>query len=296
MNFVENLSIHYLNFAEQIPGYNFIFIILFAGILGWFIPVNTRMQRGTYFLNSSIILFGSALAQLIWLYILQAIAHGFLFILVTLDIIAWGIVAYALVIISKARSNDAYGHARYAAAGFIPIANLWLLFTPPKDKNYPPMAPILSGGTAVFLGLIIAVGGRGVTASIENAMNTSVRQAITPEMRTKITNRWISFKLENEGLPGAFEYLKSLENIGGKIGEGTILKGVDIADRTLTYQFLITDNAITGFSKEQLNIWQEYVCSSNQEIYTNGGSIIFNYYSASQPVLARIIGNSEVCF
>jgi hypothetical protein len=123
MDFIENLAMAYLVFAGN-AGYNILIVYVAALCVGLIKNVGFRLQRGTYFLNCALIIFAGSLAQIIWFIAAPAIANGFAGVLVLVDIAAWVASGYAYVVVAKARSNDAYGHARYAALSFIPIANL----------------------------------------------------------------------------------------------------------------------------------------------------------------------------
>ena len=138
-----------------------------------------------------------------------------------LDIIIWAVISYLLVIICKARSNDAYGHSRYAALGFIPFANLWLLFTPSKDDFAPKMAALTSGVTAVVIGLVVSVAGRGFDMAIVNAMDTYATTTISQKQGKEIANKYFQYYAQKDGLNAALEYYKTLDVIGQKIDEIT---------------------------------------------------------------------------
>ena len=92
-------------------------------------------------------------------------------------------------------------------------------------------------------------------------------------------------------LEEAMLFLKESEGVGSKIDEITILQDIVIDGDTMEYQFRITDNSITGFTQEQRNTWENYVCDSYEVLINGGAMIIWHYYSNTQPVLARIIGN-----
>lgn len=295
MFFLERFAFDYITFAEKVPAYNFIFIGLFALVFGWLKPVTQGMQRGTYFLNSSLVLLGSSLAQGIWFLSTPAMANGYLFLIVFLDILVWAIVAYALVIITKSRSNDAYGHSRYAPLGFLPIANLWLLLTPSKESNPIQMPAWLSGVSAVLIGLVLSVASRGLNIAIENSINSYSAAAITAETADKLREKVISYKISSGGLIEAFEYIKSIENIGQNIDEITVLNDIVFSSDTITYKFFITDKNITGFTQERRDIWKNYLCDKNKQLFDNGATAIMHYFSDTQPTLAYVIGNNEVC-
>ena len=133
---LELLAFDYLTYAEN-DAYNLPIVYIFAIVFGFIKKVDFRLQRGTYFLNSAFIIFLASIASGIYFLSFDAILNGYLFAIVLLDIIIWAVVAYLFLVIAKARSNDAYGHSRYAVLSFIPLANLWLVFVPSKDEFAP---------------------------------------------------------------------------------------------------------------------------------------------------------------
>ena len=91
------------------------------------------------------------------------------------------------------------------------------------------------------------------------------------------------------------EYYKTLDVIGQQIDEITYLNDIVVEEDKITYKFLVTDNDITGFTQERRKEWRDYVCDNNKPLFDVGASMIFHYYSDANPMLAYIIGNSEIC-
>lgn len=294
MSFIENLAMDYLVLAGN-AGYNVLIVYATALCVGLVKTVGFRLQRGTYFLNCALIIFAGSLTQMIWFIAAPAIANGFVSVLVLVDITVWVVSGYAYVVVAKARSNDAYGHARYAALSFIPIANLWLLFTPSKDKFKVTLPTLLSGGTAVVLGLVISVAGRGIGIGIQNSVEDYVASHLSYETSTKLNDKWISYYISNNDIERAILFLKSGESVGSNIDELTVLEDIEVRNETMEYRFRILDTSITGFTQEQRNTWENYICNNYTILIDAGAMIVWHYYSSSEPVLARIIGNSEVC-
>jgi len=295
MDFFENLAMGYLVFAGDIEHYSLLIVYAAALCIGMVKNVEHRMQRGTYFLNCALIVSASSLSQVMWFLSAPAIADNYISVIVVADILVWIVSGYALIIITKARSNDAYGHARYAALGFIPFANLWLLFQPSKDDFTVKLPALLTGGTAVVLGLVLFVGGRGFGIGIEQTLENYIMNSTNYETKVKISKRWMSYYISMGEIEEGMLFLKESEDVGSKIDDITILQDIVIDADTMEYQFRITDNSVTAYTQQQRNTWENYICD-NYEVLINGGAmIIWHYYSDTQPVLARIIGNSEVC-
>lgn len=294
MNIIEIYAFEYLKFAEQNQFYAVILFSSFALLFGFLFSVNLRIQRATYFLYVSFIALCTVLSQFIWYFAYEAIANGYLHIISVLDIAVWAVSAYSAVVVTKARSNDAFGHSRLALLGFIPIANFWLLFTPSKDDNFNKQPWFLSGFAAVIIGLPLIVTSKIAELTIMHSIEAR-SYTVDSEISKEITERYLTYHLETGELKDAFKYLKSLEDIGSKIDEITILQDVKITESTYEIDLLVTDNNIHGFTKEQLNIWENYVCKSYKQLIDVGASVIWHYQSDSVPTLALIIGNEDVC-
>ena len=294
MNSLELFAFDYLTYAEN-DAYNLPIIYIFAIVFGFIKKVDYRLQRGTYFLNSAFIIFLASIASGIYFLSFDAIVGGYSFMIALLDIIIWALIAYLLVVICKARSNDAYGHSRYAALGFIPLANLWLLLTPSKDDFAPKMTALTSGVTAVVIGLVVSVAGRGFGLALVNAMDTYATTIVAQKQGKEIASKYFQYYSQRDGLNAGLEYYKTLDVIGQKIDEITYLNDITIEDDTITYKFLITDNSITGFTQQRRDEWENFVCNNNQVVFDAGANLVLHYYSKSEPMLAYIIGNDEVC-
>ena len=105
----------------------------------------------------------------------------------------------------------------------------------------------------------------------------------------------MSYYISKDNIKKALLFLKSREGVGNKIDEITVLEDINVDDKTMEYRFLITDTSITGFSQQQRNKWEDYICDGYTNVIDAGAMIIWHYYSSTEPVLARIIGNTEVC-
>jgi hypothetical protein len=294
MNSLELLAFDYLTYAEN-DAYNLPIVYIFAIVFGFIKKVDFRLQRGTYFLNSAFIIFLASIASGIYFLSFDAILNGYLFAIVLLDIIIWAVVAYLFLVIAKARSNDAYGHSRYAVLSFIPLANLWLVFVPSKDEFAPKMTALTGGAAAVVIGLIISIAGRGFGVAVSSAMDTYATTTVAEKHGRAIALKYFQYNSQRDSLEAGLEYYKTLDVIGNQIDEITYLKDIVVEEDTITYKFLITDNTITGFTQERRDVWENYICNNHQPLFDAGANMIFHYYSDAEPLLAYVIGNTEVC-
>ncbi len=113
---------------------------------------------GMFFLLMTFISVGTMTLLLV-----QAIVGGFSWVIAGLEILIILVFGFFFGRVAMARSRDAYGHSGMAVLAFVPLANLWLLFTPSKNKisaNRVPTIPLLSGGLGVVSGLVMLIAGQ----------------------------------------------------------------------------------------------------------------------------------------
>ena len=106
-----------------------------ALIAAVFVRSETDLPRAPYFAYIALMTFAVSAVQLVWLHAVLAIEGGYLWVLMAIDLSAAVAAGYFFCRIAIARSRNAYGHGRMAFLGFLPIANFWLLLTPPKDQG-----------------------------------------------------------------------------------------------------------------------------------------------------------------
>lgn len=294
MSYLEYIALKYSIFAEN-WGYNVLIIVLAALLFGYFKKVDDRMQRGTYFLNAAIVVFFSAICQALWIFSIEALAGGYLIVLVLLDVIVWVTVGYWFMFITKARSNDAYGHPRYAALGFIPIANLWLLFTPSKDKQTYSNPAYLSGVTAVVIGLVITGVSRGVTTAVERSIQEQIAIAAETDRSLDLTEIYFAFFVLDGGLKAGLEYLASLETLGTAESGETSLERVDVTNNSIIYRNRILDDTVMGTNPEWEANLREHFCKNYDFVLNEGGSIQFDMFTNSSGTLTMVTADPGTC-
>lgn len=144
-------------------------LVILGGIIG---GASNRSQaeigRPQYFaLSGLIFLCVSAVSFATTAFIVQALAGGFFWVIVALEIFATVLGGFFVARIAASRSRNAYGHARMAPLAFIPIANFWLLLTPSKNEASASLAstiPFLRGGLGVLSGFLMFAASIGISA------------------------------------------------------------------------------------------------------------------------------------
>jgi hypothetical protein len=296
MSTIELLTFDYLTFGEN-PFYHLLIIIPFAGIIGLFKKVESRMDRGAYFLNTALVVFGASIIQGIWFLSPDAIVGGYTFAIVLAELLIFALIAYAYIVLGKARSNDAYGHSGFVVLAFIPIVSIWLFFKPSKDKNAPKMSSLLSGVSAVIVGLVIYAAGASFSKLLKHSIENHMANNIEYEIQVLIGKKYFEYYAQRDGLEVALKYYKKLEEVevGKRIDEVTLLSSIETTTDTITYKFLITDDKVAGYTQKQRNIWENYICNNNAELLELGATMVWHYYNEAIPTLAYIVGNKEIC-
>ena len=165
---LEDLAIQYINQTEDnLRAIGYGLTILGAIIAGATSKSKSEIARAPYFAYSAFLVLAAYTTQIVWLQSLPAMAGGYLWTLMTVNVVTSLVVGFFFGQIAMARSRDAYGHGRLAALAFIPFANLWLLLTPSKNAvsaNRVPTIPLLTGGVGVLSGFVVLITGACIAA------------------------------------------------------------------------------------------------------------------------------------
>lgn len=294
MSTLNYLGMLYVDFAAQGFYAYLIFIIsaIFTGILK---RTTQRMPRSTYFLNTALITFVAGASQFMWVSVFDAIVSGYVIVIAAADFAVWIGVGYFITLLAKARSNDAFGHSRFAPLGFIPIANFILLLKPSADRLQNQTAnSAIVGVPAVFIGFIVLALGRAAGMEAEKAIERTLAELPQTTSAQRLGMSYFSFYTRRDGLAGGLAYLASLERLG-QIDEITYLDSVTVDQRELTYRFNITDNSVTNFNVDWVTSMLLQNCENYSEVIENGGSVRFIYSSQGRGQLENIWANSTSC-
>lgn len=198
---LEELAVQYINQTEgnlRAIGYG---LIIFGGIIaGATSKSKSEMVRAPYFACLTFLTLAASATQIVWLQSLPAMAGGYLWTLMAVDVVTIIVVGFFFGLIAMARSRDAYGHGRLAALAFIPIAGLWLLMTPSKNAvsaNRAPTIPLLTGGAGVLSGFVVLITTAALNVLIEQEINRQVERIQTEPALQQMS---IEFMIRSEGL------------------------------------------------------------------------------------------------
>lgn len=153
-DFAWTLSVH----IEAHPRVAAYLLILLGACLATVLDRSTlEMERAPYFALAALILILSNFSRGIWFAAHGAIVGGYLSLIVAADVVRLIAIGYMFGAIAMARSRNAYGHSGRAFLAFIPVANLWLLFTPPRNEAQDKARSfrLLSGEVGVIVGIVL---------------------------------------------------------------------------------------------------------------------------------------------
>ncbi|MFQ5915518.1 MAG: hypothetical protein ACE5JS_20300 [Nitrospinota bacterium] len=168
---LEEIALKYVNQTEddlRVIAYGL--AILGAVIAGVVTRSKSELRRAPYFAFSGLLIFARATTQFVWLGSLPAMTGGYLWVLMVVDVVGSVVIGYFIGVIAMARSRDAFGHARYAALAFIPLANFILLLKMSKTQtsaNRIPTIPLLTGGLGVLSGFVMLVAGVALSVTLQ---------------------------------------------------------------------------------------------------------------------------------
>lgn len=239
---IEKIAIQYVSMTDE----NLRLISCGITIAGAIVAASfhksaTELRRAPYFAYSGLIFFIIAASQLVWLGSIPAITGGFLWALMSVDIIVGLGAGYAFGTIAMARSRDAYGHARMAVLAFIPLANFWLLLTPSKNEvsaNRVPTISLLTGALGVMTGFVLLIAGAALGAFIRVETN---RVAAEAENSPAMQRQGVDMMLRGLGVEKTLLRIAA-EVPSQRINDTTTLLRVIGDGKTLRYVYEVSNN------------------------------------------------------
>jgi hypothetical protein len=215
--------------------FNFVsfgFLPFVAGALAAiFLPKSElRLARGTYFFAVGLAGLVHALCFFSWSHTAEAIVAGRAWMLMLDAASAWFALGLVLALLAVARSYDAYGHAQGAVLAFIPIANLWLLFSRSRDKSGAVFPWFAKGFVGVVLGLVITVSDKAVMKQIfEDRFSSILVSKNLPR------DSYAQFLVNNWGLGDTLDYIFSFDGKPVDVDFTTTLVDVDAEGTTVSF-------------------------------------------------------------
>ena len=294
---LEELAFRYVNTSEI--GLQAIAVGVI--IVGFVVAVvatrsESELPRAPHFAFFGLLVLLLGAVQFVWLASMQAMTGGFLWLLISIDIISKFAFGYFIGIISMARSRDAFGHAGYAALVLIPIANLVLFFKSSKleaSTNRIPTIPLLTGGLGVFTGSVLLV----ATAILSLALETQgERMAEQIQNDPSLQAASVNALIRSEGLEGAIAQLAAEVTVPMQVDEITTLTEVE-ADAT-TLRFIYAIDAKGGNLVDGRGEYLTHnTCTDEgmQPVLSSGGALEHVFYLTDGPEIERVRVTQERC-
>ncbi|CAI9417186.1 hypothetical protein ANOBCDAF_03912 [Pleomorphomonas sp. T1.2MG-36] len=196
-----------------------------------FVPKSElRLARGTYVFAIGLAGLVHALCFFSWAHTAEAIVAGRAWMLMLDAASAWFALGLVLALLAVARSYDAYGHAQGAVLAFIPIANLWLIFSRSRDKSGAVFPWFAKGFVGVVLGLVLATSGNAVTKQILEDRVSSILDSKTFPGET-----YAQFLVNNWGLRDALDNIFNFDGKPFDVDFTTTLVDMDVEGTTVSF-------------------------------------------------------------
>ena len=272
------------------------FILLISGgfIGSRLFDVQIRFRRVVYLWWLAGCNFTIVLSQLLWMLLPEAATFG---MVSPLSIFALGsYVAFGAAIYygSAARSNDISNRTSSAWLGFVPFANLWLVFRA-RDKELRDISMSRSTVSAYVLDPILVMGAVIVLASA-NLIEKSIEEmparisARSEDLAELISN---SQTLEQSF---ATEARLSKQSLPMRVDEITVFRDIKANGTTLTLIYDV-ESSISGFRSGFGDDLAREFCSV--QIFgkgiQRGGTIIIEYYGPDKKLIDDFRINASTC-
>ena len=292
----EELAIQFVSMSEgTIQLIHYVMAVVGGCVAAIAVKSKTEITRAPFFAYSCLVIFLFSCVQVIWLLSINAMAGGFLWVLMAISFAASIASGYFIYRLGMARSYDAFGNARSAFLAFIPILGLVLLFTRSKEEmttSRIPTIPLVSGGLGILTGFVLSAATVGMNVYIKEQGRNLVQQAqFTPAEIKADIKRMLRFNgLEKTLRLLAAEYKKPIAldkvtTVARFVADGKQLR--------LTYLIDSEEMLITEKFRERI---RDGICKSEfLPILRAGGSIRMDYFARSGRVIGSLIFTRGEC-
>ncbi|WGW02262.1 hypothetical protein [Tropicibacter oceani] len=267
-------------------------LVVGAVLAGVFIKVRTPMRRVSYLATLAGLSLGVAGLPYAWLAISAMAEFGLLWLVVVavhLGVAAFGALTY---LASAARSVDITGKPGKAWLGFVPLANLWLMFRAGDhgSNDNPPKGWMAAlDPLVVLLALGAMIGAKILEARADEVIDRHSGNA-GPALIALVTDaQTVQQSFETE-----VESLQSILPI--QINEDTTLVSARTSGKTLFYVY-----DVTGIGVELVDGLRHWLaldyCQPDMfgPALKKGGEIVFNYHQSDGILIEAITLTGADC-
>lgn len=257
-----------------------------------------RLLRGPYFAATALCTLAMTLTQFWWLGGGAMMQAGTFWLLMIGDFVVSLAGGYAIGVLAQARSVDAYGDPGKAFMAFIPIANLWLLFTasihpqpaPPAYEDKGALAG-LAGWTGGVLGVVLLLLNAAMIRSVTNAVESA--SANDPRLAAGLTRHMAQ---SDAGLESLLRMSVAQITVPARIDEITMLDRVDVQGTTLSYHYSVASDIAALPANFSDGIFQNN-CKNESitPILEGGGALDYVYTNSAGVEIARYHNDKASC-
>ena len=252
-----------------------------------------KFGRSLYFLSLGFVVLLAGMTNFLALGVEDAVKNGHLALVV-------GAIYGLLVpigglagIFAAARSIDAYGTRDKWIWGFLPIANLFLMFAKPKDLPKFGMTRFLGNAGMVILGVALIGLGKGFERSVEQTIQrTTPGTQNDQQLQTKV----MEYEVQNKGVENLLKEAALAIPVPQTIDNITTLKAVQVEGSTFrfTYETSRAD-AQLGNAWKNLMMSQWCTMESFKPIFDIGATVVGRYVDRAGNAVAEISANPVLC-
>lgn len=252
----------------------------------------TRIGRELFFLNTTIIGGCAVLLSSVWIDLSALMEQNLVGVTFLATLFGFVSLGAWLAVAAVARSNDAFNSYRWALIAFIPLANIYLLFAPTRDRDGAVLKKKLSLhwiSTGVIILTLSGFGGRFV----EERVGRELEMMESDETAQADVLEW---QIRRVGLERALALLAEQHDESRRIDPITELRAIHSNGEVLIRDFYVLrdDVELPGtFSERVRNV----LCRSVlfQPIFFQGGVVRDRYQTLSGVELVTVEASTTEC-
>lgn len=294
---LEELAIRYISqTAENLRLIGYGLVVAGAVLAGVTWRGTLAISRAPYFAYTGAIFLATAVASVVWLNSLAAIAGGYVWVFMAMDVFVLIAAGYALCVIAMARSRDAFGHNAGATLAFIPLLNLVLLVARSKkgrDINRVPTPPLVTGGIGVLFGVVALAAAIVLQAFVTIESQKIVEDAGQSEEALAAGN---TMAVRQFGVEAVVQQLAAEIQEPMQVDEITTLVRAEADGRTFRYVYRV-DTDQKGLSDEFTQGLRVHFCTYKPfiPVIQEGGTIAAVYFNVNSEIMGEVYSSAAVC-
>lgn len=257
------------------------------------IKVRIKLSRPSYFLSMGFSFLLGGISSLFVLGVQDAIKNDYLSVLVALMFGYMILVGVFTGLCAAARSVDAYGVPGKWVLGFIPIANLALLFAQPQEKRQTGFVRLAGNTVIIALSFLMMGLGKGISTSAAKQVDVIV-QAIQND--PQVQNKALRYAVQANGLEETLREAAKEVQVPTKVDSITTLTGAESNNDTIRFIYGISDQSFT-FSKTAQEMVTNRWCKNTNftSLMGIGATIEGRYVSQDGQHLGEVKISTALC-